>query len=249
MSELWLVFLTGLMGSAHCVGMCGGFVLMIQAPNEVGNQMIRQTAYFIGKTFTYMMFGFVVGMLGMAVTANISGLQDWISIGAGIFMMLAGLGIFGIVRSVDSLGGLNKTSFYKTSFRKFVQQKSVVGAYGLGLLNGLLPCGLLYGVLAKAAATGKPVQAAMMMFVFGIATVPALWLLGMFGHLLTPIWKRRMNVFAGILIIIMGIMSIMRGTEKGREMLSVMHSGHDHSQIEDADHSKHNMPGMDHSQH
>jgi len=55
MSELWLVFLTGLMGSAHCVGMCGGFVLMIQAPNEVGNQMVRQTAYFIGKTFTYMM--------------------------------------------------------------------------------------------------------------------------------------------------------------------------------------------------
>ncbi|HCR49869.1 MAG TPA: sulfite exporter TauE/SafE family protein [Rhodothermales bacterium] len=249
MNELWLVFLTGLMGSAHCVGMCGGFVLMIQAPNNTANHMIRQTAYFIGKTFTYMMFGFVVGMLGMAVTMSISGLQDWISIGAGLFMIVAGLGIFGVVRSVEGVGGLNKTNFYKDAFRKFVQQKSVVGAYGLGLLNGLLPCGLLYGVLAQAAATGKPVQASIMMFVFGIATVPALWLLGMFGHLLTPAWKRRMNLFAGVLIILMGVMSMMRGTEKGREWLSFMHGGHDHSQMEGVDHSKHQMPGMGHSNH
>ena len=239
-STLWLVFLTGLAGSMHCIGMCGGIMFLVSKKQEDVSVLARQVAYFLGKTITYTILGVAVGLLGAALSNGFQGFQKVLSIVAGIFMIFIGLGLLGVVRNLDQIGSLNKTAFYKKVFAYFVRQTSTTGALGLGLLNGLLPCGLVYGALATAVSTGSVQMSALTMFVFGIATIPALAIFGLLANYLTPLARKRGNQLAGVFMIIMGIMSVLHATEWGHKM---MHSGQNQDATEQHDH----MNGMDHS--
>jgi hypothetical protein len=85
-------------------------------------------------------------------------------------------------------------------------------ALGLGLLNGLLPCGLVYSLLAMAAVTGTMLGGALTMLVFGGATVPALFALAWIGDLLQPSWQHRLHRASGALVIVLGLITVLRGT-------------------------------------
>lgn len=212
MIDLPLVFAAGLLGGAHCIGMCGGFVLAVgTAPDrEVG--LIRQACYFIGKTLTYTVMGAAVGFFGSTIGARFAGVQDAISIVAGGVMLLIGLGLIGVLRRFGRFGVLMNRPRFRRAVRYFVRKRTRAGALGVGLLNGLLPCGMVYGMLAMAAATGTLLGGALTMFVFGIATVPALFVLGLAGHLLRPAWRHRLHRASGVVVIVLGLITVLRGT-------------------------------------
>lgn len=212
MIDLPLIFAAGLLGGAHCVGMCGGFVLALGTTSDGGTGLTRQTCYFIGKTLTYTLMGAAVGLVGSTVGAAFAGVQDAISIVAGGVMLVVGLGLVGVLRRVGAFGVLMNRPLFRRAARYFTRKRTWAGALGAGLLNGLLPCGMVYGMLAMAAASGTLLGGALTMFVFGIATVPALFVLGLAGHLLRPAWRHRLHVAGGAVVIVLGLITVLRGT-------------------------------------
>jgi hypothetical protein len=212
MIDFSLVFAAGFLGSAHCVGMCGGFVLAAsKAPGRTA-RLTRQLLYFAGKTLTYTVLGATVGLAGETVGAAFAGVQDAISIGAGALMLVLGLHLLGVLGRLPAMGTLMHWPPFRAVSRYLTQTCSAVGALGLGLLNGLLPCGLVYSLLAMAAAAGTMLGGALTMLVFGGATVPALFALAWIGDLLQPDWQHRLHRASGALVIVLGLITVLRGT-------------------------------------
>ena len=212
MVDFSLVFAAGFLGSAHCVGMCGGFVLAASTAPGRTARLTRQLLYFAGKTLTYMVMGAVVGLAGATVGAAFAGVQNAISIGAGALMLVLGLHLLGALGRLPAMGTLMHWPPFRAASRYLTQTRSAAGAFGLGLLNGLLPCGLVYSLLAMAAATGTMLGGALTMLVFGGATVPALFALAWIGDLLQPSWQHRLHRASGVLVIVLGLITVLRGT-------------------------------------
>jgi hypothetical protein len=166
----------------------------------------------MGKTLTYTVMGGAVGLAGATVGSAFAGVQNAISIGAGALMFVLGLHLLGAVGLLKGMGTLMNWPPFRAASRYFTRKRTAAGALGLGLLNGLLPCGLVYSLLAMAAATGTMLGGALTMLVFGCATVPALFTLAWVGDLLRPGWQHRLHRASGVLVMALGLITVLRGT-------------------------------------
>ena len=233
MPDLVAVFLIGLLGSAHCVGMCGGFVLAIaQGQGGARSAQVSQILYFLGKTLTYALFGAVAGGVGQVIGAVFSGMQNVLSIVLGVFLVGIGLGLLGVLRRFEGPRFMARLSRLPAVLGRLLKRRTHAATFGLGMVNGLLPCGLVYGVLALAAATGSPLRGALTMAVFGVATIPALYLLAMASFLMRPAWRMRLNRISGVLVIVLGLITILRGTPALDPIMHLFHTDHpDHHEL------------------
>lgn len=215
MSELLLVFAIGLLGSAHCVGMCGGFVVALGAAQRGGSVHTRQALYFAGKTATYAAFGLLAGAAGAAVGLALSGFQGILGVGLGLVLVAVGLGLCGVFRRFDLADRITQrvagARALGEAVRRLVTRGTPGATFGLGALNGLIPCGLVYALLVQAAATGSALGGAAVMATFGLATVPALYLTGLVGHWLPAPKRVWMTRLGGVLVVALGLLTIARG--------------------------------------
>ena len=209
MLDLIAVFVVGLLGSAHCVGMCGGFVALlgVGAPGPAAG---RLAAYFAGKTSSYMALGAIAGLAGGLLRDVLAGAQGVLGIGLGVVLVAAGLALCGVAWGRSPL-------LARAAARLGPVIGRLVGSGGpgalvaLGALNGLLPCGLVYGMLASAASSGSAGAGALTMGVFGAATVPALAVTGLLGARLRPERRLALQRVAGVLVVVMGLLTVVRG--------------------------------------
>ncbi|MEO0559490.1 MAG: sulfite exporter TauE/SafE family protein [Bacteroidota bacterium] len=208
--ELAIPLTLGLLGSAHCVGMCGGFVALLSAGSE-GRASSRQAAYFAGKTATYAVFGLLAGAAGASLADLFGALGGTLSVVLGSAMVLVGASLCGLAWRGASAPGATVAARLGPAIGRLVQSGSLPSIAGLGALNGLLPCGLVYGMLAVAAASGSALEGALTMAVFGLATVPALAVTGWLGSRLKPQNRLWMQRIAGVLVIAMGVLTVARG--------------------------------------
>lgn len=224
MTDLVLVFVIGLLSSVHCVGMCGGFVLAIAGMHDRARGLnVHQALYYTGKTFTYTLLGVLAGAFGSAAAALFSGFQDLLSVALGIALVLVGLSLAGVLRRIRPTSRLAQLNVIPRVLARLLKRPSHASTLGLGAMNGLLPCALVYGMLVKAASTGNILEAALTMAVFGISTVPALYMVAVTGFLARPVWRTRLSRAGGVLVVILGLMTIVRGTPVAGALL---HSGH-----------------------
>jgi sulfite exporter TauE/SafE len=213
--SLGTIALLGAFG--HCIGMCGGIVIAYSSAkidNKWSNlmQSIAHLTYSFGRITTYVILGAMFGALGGVVQFS-GAATATLTIIAGIFMILAGLSLLGKLEFLTKLEhSFSKSKWYQEVFREVLRSKSLYSFYILGLLNGLLPCGLVYFFAVTAASTGSPLWGAVVMFIFGISTIPALFSLGFFTQLLNrgSLRKNMMNL-ASIIVILFGIYTIYRG--------------------------------------
>ena len=227
MPDLVAVFLIGLLGSAHCVGMCGGFVLAVaQGHGGARGAQVHQILYFLGKTLTYALFGAVAGGLGHVIGSVFSGVQDILSIVLGLFLVGIGLGLLGVLRRFEGPRFMARFRKLPAVIGSLLKRRTHAATFGLGMVNGLLPCGLVYGVLALAAATGGPLRGALTMAVFGAATIPALYLLAMASFLMRPAWRMRLNRVSGVLVVMLGLVTVLRGTPALDPIMHLFHNDH-----------------------
>jgi len=223
--------------------MCGGFVLVLSQRNAGSGQLhLHQILYAVGRTITYTLLGALVGGVGAAFGMLVSEFQNILSIVLGLILILIGLGIIGVLRRLPIIGGVAGKGLIAKAVALFLKKNSRHGTLGLGLVNGLLPCGLVYGVLVQAAATGSVFMGALTMAVFGIATIPALYMLGMTGLLMRPIWRSRLNLVSGILVILLGLLTIVRGTSLRHVIMG--HGDHQQHEMTDTPSEHQHMPGM-----
>lgn len=221
MSDAWLIVLAGFLGGAHCVGMCGGFPVMIaQLSPNAGTRWIRMGLYGAGKTLSYMALGLLIGGGGAALHL-LMGQQQILSVILGGLLVVAG-GAYVIGRGGFTGGKLvsRVTGWLSGTLRRWFNRGGAAGAFGIGVANGLLPCPLVYAMLLKAGAAATPLQGAATLGLFGVGTLPALFAMAWVGQFLQPYWRQQLDRVTGILLIVLGVLTILRG------LGGPMHSGH-----------------------
>lgn len=212
MTEIIGAFVLGFFGSAHCVGMCGAFVMGIGGiARRSGNRAGTLAAYFAGKTLTYVFLGVIAGAVGSIAGSLLADFQAALSIMIGVLLVLVGVALFGFTRWNLPGGRLYAALSSRTA--RLMQRRGMLNMTGLGLLNGLLPCGLVYAALVLAAASGSVVSGGLAMGAFGLATVPALAVVGWsVGWLDRTGLRRYLPQVGAVLVIVMGVLAIARAT-------------------------------------
>lgn len=203
----------------HCVGMCGGIVVAYSSSKIKENttklsQTLSHLLYSFGRVTTYTILGAIFGFVGGVVT--FSNLTSGIFLlFTGFLMVLVGFSLIGKLKFLTILEhSFSKFPLYQRTFKAILTSNSSFSFYLLGLLNGLLPCGFVYIFAITAASTGSAFWGAVVMFIFGVCTIPALFLVGFF----TGVFKQsklRDNFIkiASILVILFGIYIAYRGGE------------------------------------
>ncbi|MBM2814850.1 MAG: hypothetical protein HW421_1612 [Ignavibacteria bacterium] len=214
-------FIFAFLLSIHCIGMCGPIALAVPAVGKSGIDKLSDGAlYSFGRIITYTLLGALFGSIGAAF--RIAGLQESLSIAAGIFLLAM---IFFNPQGTNTF--LNKfplTAAFNTRFQRLFRKILNRGKRGtlliIGLLNGLLPCGLVYSGLTYALAQADPFRSALYMFGFGLGTTPAM--LGIFLSKEFIPMRSRLKLVKIIPygLALMGILLILRGLSLGIPYIS-----------------------------
>lgn len=209
-------FLMGLMGGAHCIGMCGGIVCALthscqSKKNRNFSAFGYQLAYSVGRITTYSLLGGLTGFAGvvMAERAGSSG-ATILRYTSAMLIILSGFYIAGWWRYTDILERAGKFFWQPLSrlTRYFVPVTSLSQAYFLGGLWGLLPCGVVYSALLFSLSAHQVAGGALVMLAFGLGTLPALLLVGSvmqsYQHLLARKWVRTLS---GLTLMVFGLLA------------------------------------------
>jgi sulfite exporter TauE/SafE len=215
MIEWPLIFLGGLLGSSHCVGMCGAFALTIGLgmPSAAANAR-RQLAYSLGRIFTYSFAGAVAGFAGMRLqqlSASAFRAQTVLAIVAGALLVVQGLHSAGLLPAFWERRTGAGYCPSQSLFRSFLMGTGWHNAFLAGLLTGFLPCGLVYAYLVLAAGFGNILFGALIMALFGAGTIPLMVLTGVGSSLLTLDARRYLFRAAAFCVIATGVLTITRG--------------------------------------
>jgi sulfite exporter TauE/SafE len=214
-AELPFIVLGGLLGSSHCVGMCGGFVLTIGlgARSFVEN-LVRQLLYGLGRLFTYAALGFAAGWMGLWFSSRkgvLVNAQAWLAFVAGAILVTQGLTALGVVPGHLRRARRGSACPAGSAFRSILSSPRRLDVFLAGLLNGFLPCGLVYGALALAASSAAVVRGSLIMAAFGAGTLPLMLLAGLGGSILSLAARRRVFRLAAVCLTALGILSFSRG--------------------------------------
>ena len=209
----------GLVGSLHCAGMCGPIAFALPFDRShwfksfLGNYL-----YQFGRIFTYGFLGLMIGFIGRGF--SLSGLQQPLSIGVGIIMILAvvlpQLPIFRKAQSSFTL----KVSKIKSLLGVYIHKKSYRALFITGLINGLLPCGLVYMALLGALGMGNAIEGSLFMILFGIGTFPMMFIIGFLGNILSAGVRKKFQKAVPIFVFVIGVLFILRGSGLGIKYLS-----------------------------
>ena len=214
-SLIYMAFVTGLLGTGHCIGMCGGLVSALSL-SEAGRQggWFFHLLYNLGRISTYTFIGAVVGWLGsaLAYTDRFKMVTRSLLIGSDIFVILVGLGTAGLftwlnVSKLDFPGPMKAMTLAVAGLRRL---PPAISALPLGLLFGFIPCGYLYAVAITAAQSASVATGALMLFAFGLGTAPALLLFGGAAHWLSGRARTWMLRIAGLVVAGMGVINLTK---------------------------------------
>lgn len=208
-----LLVMSGMLGSAHCLGMCGPFALAVgsAAPSWRAN-LGRQSVYSAGRIFTYAVLGATLAFCGARLAAALPGWTNVpavLAIVAGVLLVVQGLLAAGVIRKRGVAGTVACPG--AGAFKALLGARSLLDVFLAGLFTGLLPCGLLYGMLALAASTHDVASGLVTMVAFGLGTVPAMVAAGLGGSLLGLAARRRLHAIAAWCLVLTGCISIARG--------------------------------------
>ncbi len=213
MTQYLGAFIGGFLGSAHCVGMCGGIAALVGAPRCTPKLAVRrQLVYSSGRVFTYAFLGVIAGSASAWLSHVSGGLLQWqrgFSIAAGVVMVLIGVSTFGWFRLKLTLPAAVSQPVVIT-LREFLGTPDYRAAFLAGVLNGFLPCGLVYAFLAFALTTGHPIQGAVLMIAFGLGTIPAMTVVGCGSTFISHHARAKVFKLAAALVIITGGITIYR---------------------------------------
>ena len=212
-------FIMGGIGSLHCVGMCGPLMLALPV-RHLGRvqQFAAILLYNSGRIFTYSIIGLLVGLLGRRIF--IAGLQQWVSIMAGIFMLVLAIAYFLGKRFSWPRWKIHIHARLVDAMSLLLQSKKLTGYFFLGAANGLLPCGMVYVAIAAALMTAGYEQSILFMLLFGLGTLPAMLAFGFFGLRIKVSVRSSMKKLVPFFVIGVAVLLILRGMNLGIPFIS-----------------------------
>ena len=209
-NSLWLVLVGGLAGSLHCLGMCGPLVAAVEVarpgPFRAGSHLLMHA----GRLVTYALLGLLAGLAGQALERGgaAAGVQGVAALVGGAAMALFALGLLGWIP-----GRLGREVAPAAVGRLVgaMTGRHPLGGFAIGLYWGLLPCGLVWAFLLRAAAAGSAIDGALVMLAFGAGTVPALLGAGALFGLSGPRVRAALPRIAAVTVLAMGALLVLRG--------------------------------------
>ena len=210
----------GLLGSFHCIGMCGPIAIALPLKNDNWfTRIFGGILYNSGRTITYALIGAIFGLAGKGL--QLGGLQQWVSIIMGIIMILSVT--FPLVfRKFTFINNLSDkfTGKLVSRFKKMFSIRTYYSLFIIGILNGFLPCGLVYIAVAGALAVGEVYESALYMVFFGLGTIPIMLLLSLLGNIVSLKFRSIVRKILPIFVVIIGILFILRGMNLGIKYIS-----------------------------
>jgi len=216
---LTTAFMVGLLGSIHCLGMCAPITWAVPTGDKKWQWLRDRIAYNLGRTLTYGILGALVGLLGRGF--SLAGWQQGLSVFAGILLIL-GVLLFGMEAPGRGLfRPLSRLVLaVKIKIGPLIQKRGLKAQWSLGMLNGLLPCGLVYAALLAAWSMGSVEGAMSYMLLFGLGTLPMMLGAAVFGRTLGQRFRTKVWRWAPKLVVLVGLMMILRGLNLGIPYLS-----------------------------
>lgn len=215
---LWTAFLLGFLGSMHCAGMCGPLALALRGSAGEAQFFLKRFFYNSGRMITYAVLGLIAGSIGVMI--SMAGLQQALSISLGIILLLAALTFLPRIKKLFS-GIINPVNeWVKRGLAFFLHRSTFSGFISIGLLNGLLPCGLVYTALAGAAVTGSLTSGATYMAVFGAGTLPMMLAISWSGKLVPLKWRSSITKIYPYITMLVAVLLILRGMNLGIPYIS-----------------------------
>jgi uncharacterized protein len=215
--DLLGMFLLGLLGTGHCLGMCGPLVFAF--PGRTGRFM-SHAWYHLGRVTTYVAVGaalgglgaLLAGLTGLHTKADVANFQIWLRFLAAALLAVLGLIRLGWVREPRWFDLLNPERIpgFKRALAGARDSQGQAVFFPLGLLFGFLPCGLSYGAFAQALGTGSAAAGALLVLAFASGTVPGLLLLGTGVSAIVRRYRRSSDIIAGILMLYMAAMLVRK---------------------------------------
>jgi uncharacterized protein len=212
------VFLASLVGSVHCVGMCGPFVALTSLGRAKTRRPLGPTvAYNVGRGVAYAGVGAIAGSLGLLLDAGgtLAGIQRSATMLAGVTMI-----VIGAVWLLDLVGGARSLARPRSRVSTAIANRLRAGfasteyfgpiprAATVGVLTSFMPCGWLYAFAITAAGTGSPGRGAALMVAFWAGNVPILTLLGVGMGRISPLMRRRLPIVMASLVLGVGVFTV-----------------------------------------
>jgi hypothetical protein len=215
---MWTVYFSGLVlglsSSLHCLGMCGPLVAAVPMKSQSSySQVLGITQYHIGKTTTYALLGLLMGFVGLSLQT-----LQWMQ----ILSIISGLAIifFAWAKYIKFKSGTKIQQLYTRysgkALHKLFKSDIPFKPFWFGLINGLLPCGLVYIALINSLLAGNPLSSSFAMIFFGLGTIPILTVARFVSNKIS--WKT--NRITPVIITIVGLMVVFRGLNLGIPYLS-----------------------------
>ena len=208
---LYSAFIFGLISSFHCVGMCGPIAMMLPVDrNNEAKKVTQIITYHIGKLTAYGTLGLIFGLLGRSF--YLAGMQQQLSIIVGILMILVAL----IPEKVFAKYNFSKPVYrlitkVKSSLGQQFKNKSYKSLFTIGLLNGFLPCGMVYVAIFGAIAMQSISLGVLYMILFGIGTIPMLTAVIYVSNLLSFSFRGTLQKIIPVVAVVIGMLFIIRG--------------------------------------
>ena len=214
---IWFsAFILGLLGSFHCIGMCGPIAMAIPGGKK-NSRHINLFLYNSGRIITYASFGLIFGIIGKGFF--LAGIQQNISIVVGALILLYVL--FTLISGTDKLEKITVLHIQiKKYLSKLFKVNSKSSVLGIGLMNGFLPCGLVYVAIAGAVAMADPLEGTAYMAMFGLGTIPVMAAITLVKNYLTIDIRSKIRKLIPFAIAAMAILLIVRGLNLGIPYIS-----------------------------
>ncbi|MCO6357751.1 sulfite exporter TauE/SafE family protein [Roseivirga pacifica] len=212
---LGTAFVFGLLGSLHCLGMCAPLIWALpQDKAKKSKWWANRLAYNFGRSITYALLGVTIGLLGQ--TFALAGLQQYMSIIAGAVLLLILLFSKGHVPLNIGFGPATKLfAWVRSKMGRLIRGSTAGSNLMLGLLNGLLPCGLVYMALVAALSMGTIVGSGVYMMLFGLGTFPMMIAAAFLGSRIKGLKSGLLNRWAPRFLVVVSLLLIMRGLGLG----------------------------------
>lgn len=229
-SALGLGFASGF----HCIGMCGPIALsMGLTKKQATNFYLQNLTYQFGRIVTYAILGAFLGIIGQGF--EMAGFQRYLTIAVGFLLIIMAVFSFGGKDFASKIPFLSKFLFkVKLNLGQLLQKADYKSRFATGILNGFLPCGMVYMALTASLAAGGIWQSAGFMALFGLGTLPFMFFVVLLGHLMTTALRISILKFVPIMMMVLGGLFIVRGLEIGIPYISpkkeAMKINHNNSQ-------------------
>jgi sulfite exporter TauE/SafE len=208
---LYTAFIFGLISSFHCVGMCGPIAMMlpVDRKNEA-KRVVQISLYHLGKLTAYGLLGLIFGLLGKSF--YLAGLQQQLSIILGILMIVVAV----VPEKIFAKYNFSKPVYkiitkIKSSLGQHFKNKSYRSLFTIGLLNGFLPCGMVYVAIFGAIAMQSVSLGILYMILFGIGTIPLLTAIVYLSNIFSFSFRKTIQNMIPIVAILIGMLFIIRG--------------------------------------